>query len=76
MPEGETLETLGLTGHEVLSVTGLAGIPPGSPLPRQLTLRADEREVPVRLRIDTPREAEYFRHGGILPFVLRALRDG
>ena len=74
LPEGETLESLGLTGHEELAVTGLAGIPPGEPLPRTLTLRADEREVPVRLRIDTPREAEYFRHGGILPFVLRALR--
>jgi aconitate hydratase len=75
LPEGETLESLGLTGHEELSITGLAGIPPDSPLPRQLTLRADNREIPVRLRIDTPREAEYFRHGGILPFVLRALRD-
>jgi aconitate hydratase len=74
LPEGETLGSLGLTGHEELAVTGLAGIPPGEPLPRTLTLRADEREIPVRLRIDTPREAEYFRHGGILPFVLRALR--
>jgi aconitate hydratase len=74
LPEGETHESLGLTGHEELSVTGLAGIPEGEPLPRTLTLRADATEIPVRLRIDTPREAEYFRHGGILPFVLRALR--
>jgi aconitate hydratase len=75
LPEGETLESLGITGHEELSVTGLAGIPEGAPLPRELTLRADDRELAVRLRIDTPREAAYFRHGGILPFVLRALRD-
>jgi aconitate hydratase len=74
LPEGETLESLGLTGHEELAVTGLAGIPEGEPVPRTLTLRADAQEIPVRLRIDTPREAEYFRHGGILPFVLRALR--
>jgi aconitate hydratase len=75
LPAGETLESLGLTGGEELSVTGLAGIPSGEPLPRDLTLGADDRAVPVRLRIDTPREAAYFRHGGILPFVLRALRD-
>jgi aconitate hydratase len=75
LPEGETLESLGLTGREELAVTGLAGIPAGEPLPRELTLWADDREIRVRLRIDTPREAEYFRHGGILPFVLRALRD-
>jgi aconitate hydratase len=75
LPEGETLESLGLTGREELAVTGVAGIPAGEPLPRELTLRADDREIRVRLRIDTPREAEYFRHGGILPFVLRALRD-
>jgi aconitate hydratase len=76
LPEGQTLESLGITGSEELSVTGLAGVPDGRPLPRELTLRAGDREVPVRLRIDTPREAAYFRHGGILPFVLRALRDG
>ena len=75
LAEGETLGSLGLTGREELAVTGLAGLAPGEPLPRELTLRADDREIPVRLRIDTPREAEYFRHGGILPFVLRALRD-
>jgi aconitate hydratase len=75
LPPGETLASLGLNGHEQLAVTGLAEVPPGEPLPRELTLQADDREIRVRLRIDTPREAEYFRHGGILPFVLRALRD-
>jgi aconitate hydratase len=75
LPDGETRESLGLTGREVFSITGLAGVPAEEPLPRELTLRADDQEVLVRLRIDTPREAEYFRHGGILPFVLRALRD-
>jgi aconitate hydratase len=75
LAEGETLGSLGLTGREELAVTGLADLAPGEPLPRGLTLRADDREIQVRLRIDTPREAEYFRHGGILPFVLRALRD-
>ena len=40
-----------------------------------MTVRADEREFRARVRLDTPREREYLRHGGILPFVLRRLRN-
>jgi aconitate hydratase len=40
-----------------------------------LVVRADNREFRVQLRIDTPKEEEYYRHGGILPYVLRQLRD-
>ncbi|HEX8559360.1 MAG TPA: aconitate hydratase [Pyrinomonadaceae bacterium] len=69
-------ETLGLDGTETIDITGLQG---GQIAPRQdvtLTIRrqnGEAQEVPVTLRIDTPIEIEYYRHGGILPFVLRQL---
>ena len=44
-------------------------------LPRSVTVRAGDVEFEARVRIDTPKEAEYFRHGGILQYVLRSLRD-
>jgi aconitate hydratase len=72
---GTTRRTLGLTGQEVFDVTGLAaGIKPGM----DVTLRirrpdATPQDVPVVCRIDTVDEVEYFRHGGILPYVLRNL---
>jgi aconitase A len=74
--EGTNAQTLGLDGTEVFDLVGLQE---GEVRPRQdLTLRvrrADGRadEVPVTLRIDTPIEVEYYRHGGILPYVLRQL---
>jgi aconitate hydratase len=65
---GENRETLGLTGREEFSVVGLEG---GEA--REVTVRADDREFRATVRLDTPREREYLRHGGILPFVLRRL---
>jgi aconitate hydratase len=65
---GETRESLGLTGFETFSITGLEG---GEA--REVTVQADEIEFRAIVRLDTPREREYFRHGGILPFVLRRL---
>jgi aconitate hydratase len=73
--EGESVTSLGLTGHEVFDVEGLEGVADGAPFPRELTVRVDGRRLPVRLRIDTPGEADYYRHGGILQYVLRQLRD-
>lgn len=71
---GETAESLGLTGEEVYSITGLVG---QDPLPREVTVRIDSKEgtrnVRATLRIDTPAEEAYFVHGGILPYVLRQL---
>jgi aconitate hydratase len=73
--EGTSAQTLGLNGSETFDVVGLSE----DVKPRQkLTLviaRADgtTQDVPVILRIDTPIEVEYYRHGGILPFVLREL---
>jgi aconitate hydratase len=68
--EGESVQSLGLSGHEVFSVAGLAG---ADPLPREVIVRADDKEFTAIVRIDTPKEQRYFRHGGILQFVLREL---
>jgi aconitate hydratase len=69
--EGEGAESLGLTGHEVFAIANIerALSQPGC----QLTVRADDKEFVVKARIDTPQEAEYYRHGGILQYVLRQL---
>ncbi|MGH3009364.1 MAG: aconitate hydratase AcnA [Gaiellaceae bacterium] len=66
--DGETPESLGLTGREEFSVTGVEGGDAD-----EVTVRADDKEFRARVRLDTPREREYFRHGGILQFVLRRL---
>jgi aconitate hydratase len=67
---GDSVQSLGLTGRERFSISGLAD---AEEIPRELTVRADGREFPVTVRIDTPREQRYFAHGGILQFVLREL---
>jgi aconitate hydratase len=71
-PPGCTADTLGLTGHETFTVTGLAGAEPGR-FPRTVTIDADGRRFDAILRLDTHREQEYIRHGGIMQFVLRTL---
>ena len=68
--EGDSVESLGLTGREKFSVAGIAG---DGDIPRELTVRADDKEFTVTVRIDTPKEQKYYRHGGILQFVLRQL---
>jgi aconitate hydratase len=75
---GESAESLGLTGHEVFDVLGIEEMTSG-PVPREVTVVAhadgdvEGREFRAVVRIDTPGEAEYFRHGGIMQFVLRTL---
>ncbi|MFP5371954.1 MAG: aconitate hydratase, partial [Actinomycetes bacterium] len=68
--DGENAESLGLTGRETFTIEGIAG---AESIPRQLTVRADDKEFAVTVRIDTPGEQAYYRHGGIMPFVLRSL---
>ncbi len=73
--EGTTAQTLKLDGTEVYDVVGLgANLKPQQDLTLRIT-RADKSvvEVPVRCRIDTPIEIDYYQHGGILPYVLRQL---
>jgi aconitate hydratase len=65
---GESRESLGLTGQEEFSITGVENGEAS-----EVTVRADDKEFRARVRLDTPREREYVRHGGILPFVLRKL---
>ena len=68
--DGESVASLGLTGREAFSIAGIAD---GETIPREVTVRADEQEFTATVRIDTPKEQRYYRHGGILPYVLRQL---
>jgi aconitate hydratase len=77
--DGESVESLGLTGHEKFTVKGIAD---ADEVPRTLTVAADSgesgsspMEFEVTVRIDTPKEQTYYHHGGILQFVLRQLLD-
>jgi aconitate hydratase len=76
--DGESAEALGLNGTERFTISGLAGVTPDRALPDQLHVRAEAEDgrtvdFTVTLRIDTPKEADYYRHGGILHYVLRNL---
>jgi aconitate hydratase len=68
--DGDSAESLGLSGHETFTIAGLADV---DEIPRQVTVKADDKEFEVTVRIDTPKEQRYFRHGGILQYVLREL---
>jgi len=74
-PDGTTAQSLGLDGSEIFSITGLSSeIKPSKNVGLEiLSKNSEKRSVPVRLRIDTPIEIDYYLHGGILPFVLRQL---
>jgi aconitate hydratase len=74
-PDGTNAQTLNLDGSEVFSITALSdSIEPGKTVTLQIDRKNSERaSVPVRLRIDTPIEIDYYRNGGILQFVLRQL---
>ena len=72
-PEGQNAESLGLTGLEVFEILGLAEPLNAGETPRTVTVVAGNVEFSATVRIDTPKEADYFRHGGILPYVLRQL---
>jgi aconitate hydratase len=71
--EGDSAESLDLTGRETFTIHGLAD---ADTVPRELKVQADGKEFEVTARIDTPKEQRYFRHGGILQFVLRQLLEG
>lgn len=73
--DGTNAQSLGLDGSETYATTGLSdAIEPGQMMTLEITRRDGKKQtVPVKLRIDTPIEVDYYRHGGILPFVLREL---
>ncbi|HEY6623187.1 MAG TPA: aconitate hydratase AcnA [Acidimicrobiales bacterium] len=74
--DGENAGSLGLTGHEVFEVRGVSALNDGE-VPKEVAVRAVDGdrvvEFTARLRIDTPMEAEYYRNGGILPYMLRQM---
>jgi aconitate hydratase len=70
---GENAATVGLTGAETFAITGITALN-SDETPREVTARADDTEFTALVRIDTPGEATYYRHGGIMPYVLRSLR--
>ncbi len=72
---GDNATSLGLTGHEVFDVTGIEAMNSGE-TPREVTVTADGKEFTAIVRIDTPGEADYYRHGGIMQYVLRSLASG
>jgi len=75
--QGENAASLGLTGHEIFSIGGLDELNHGS-VPKEVPVTIERpdgstHEFAAEIRIDTPMEAEYYRHGGILRYVLRQL---
>jgi aconitate hydratase len=70
---GESAASLGLTGEESISIEGVAAPLAAGERPTVASVTADGRSFQARVRIDTPMEVEYYRHGGILQYVLRQL---
>jgi aconitate hydratase len=70
----DSAAALGLSGEEEFSITGVAEPLDRGEVPAEVDVSAGEMKFRARVRIDTPKEVEYFRHGGILPYVLRRLR--
>ena len=71
---GETAQSLGLKGDEVFSIAGVTALNNGA-IPKEVTVTAGDKTFTAKVRIDTPGEADYYRHGGIMQYVLRQLRD-
>ncbi|MEC7294891.1 MAG: aconitate hydratase, partial [Pseudomonadota bacterium] len=72
-PEGESRESLGLTGDEEISIAGLNDLSPGGTVQVVIKNSDGERTVDAKCRIDTANELAYYRHGGILHYVLRKM---
>ena len=69
---GQSAQSLGLTGEEVFSITGITELNKGG-IPKSVQVTAGEKSFSAKVRIDTPGEADYYRHGGIMQYVLRQL---
>ncbi len=70
--DGANAQSLGLTGEEVFSISGITALNTGG-VPKELTVSAGDKSFLATVRIDTPGEADYYRHGGIMQYVLRSL---
>ncbi|MFI6443504.1 aconitate hydratase AcnA [Kitasatospora sp. NPDC050543] len=71
-PEGQNADSLGLTGEETFSISGVVALNEGG-IPQTVKVTAGDVEFDAKVRIDTPGEADYYRNGGILQYVLRSL---
>ncbi|MDP1711928.1 MAG: aconitate hydratase AcnA [Candidatus Nanopelagicaceae bacterium] len=70
--DGESAKSLGLDGTEVFSISGIATLNTGG-VPKEVSVSANGKSFGAKVRIDTPGEADYYRHGGIMQYVLRSL---
>jgi aconitate hydratase len=70
--DGQTAASLGLNGTETFAITGITALNSGG-VPKELTVTAGSVTFTAKVRIDTPGEADYYRHGGIMQYVLRSL---
>ncbi|MBF8252416.1 MAG: aconitate hydratase [Actinobacteria bacterium] len=70
--DGESAESLGIDGTEVFSISGITALNTGG-VPKELIVTAGDKSFSAKVRIDTPGEADYYRHGGIMQYVLRSL---
>jgi aconitate hydratase len=71
--DGQNAASLGLTGEETFSFHGISALNEGG-VPKEIQVTAGDKSFMARVRIDTPGEADYYRHGGIMQYVLRSLR--
>ncbi|MEB3065538.1 aconitate hydratase [[Mycobacterium] zoologicum] len=72
-PEGADADSLGLTGEETFEITGVTAL--ADAIPDTVHVKAGDVEFDAKVRIDTPGEADYYRNGGIMQYVLRQLLD-
>ena len=72
-PDGADADSLGLTGEESFDITGVTAL--SDTIPDTVHVKAGDVEFDATVRIDTPGEADYYRHGGIMQYVLRQLLD-
>ncbi len=70
--DGQSAQSLGLTGEEVFSIEGVTALNDGG-IPSSVKVSAGDKSFTAKVRIDTPGEADYYRHGGIMQYVLRSL---
>ncbi len=70
--DGENAQSLGLKGDELFEITGITELNNGT-IPKTVQVKAGDKTFTAKVRIDTPGEADYYRHGGIMQYVLRSL---
>ena len=70
--DGESVKSLGLDGTEVFSISGVTALNSGG-IPKEVEVTAGDKTFSAKVRIDTPGEGDYYRHGGIMQYVLRQL---